>query len=863
MRLPFPFALDPASFLIGFITASVFWWIVARTRPLWKEIRENLKHRQEATQISHVSSVEENHRRDTLRRAQGMHLATTLFALDEILQEPRLLAPPPRVEPGGAIATEDTVTLTLPYMPAWPELAAVYDAPTLSLGEALSGGMNLVIIGQPGTGKTVALAHLATLAANRSEDLGTLKDAVPFLIHVADMKLPVHDTKDLLARIVDMISEHTSMLDLGRVPGFVQQAFRSGRALLLLDGFDELTPEGQRTVSEYLKLLLEEYPNCRVVTTGAPEHLEGLLSLHFAPLILAAWNRQKQASFIQKWGEQWTQFISVESWAQTAQPIDPLLLNIWLNTENKGLTPFELTLKVWGAYAGDLLGPHILEAIASHIRRLAPSNTPLAALEALAMQVTLTAQPIFDPRKARDWVKSFEPPEEIDRVEEREPASKESEADETESESQEPAETEDSEKKKKPAKRRHGRAPSPTPGLLGRMATTGLVVAHANDRMRFVHPVIGGFLAGRALSGFKVDETLLNQPDWPGKFLAMRYLAAHGNVSSMVNNLLEWSRLPMHRPMLTAARWLRDTSHAAPWRGKVMAALAELMQTEGVPMALRGQAMAALATSNDPAVATLFRQFESTLSFELMKLAALGSGALGDAKAVPALENMLQAPSVSARQAACLALVAIGTTRALETVAQTLLNADEDTRRAAAEALASEPKEGHAMLKDGATMQDILLRHAVVYGLARVNESWATELLQKMKVEDDQWVVRNSASEALDSKKHIDDPRVPRPLKTPSETPWLIEFASTQGVGIAPGSAATDLLLSALKSEKEEERLGALVHLKQNPNDGIVKQIYEAMYADDPELREAAYLTLWEIGAAGYKLPHPSQFGFN
>ena len=172
-----------------------------------------------------------------------------------------------------------------------------------------------------------------------------------------------------------------------------------------------------------------------------------------------------------------------------------------------------------------------------------------------------------------------------------------------------------------------------------------------------------------------------------------------------------------------------------------------------------------------------------------MRLVALGSGAAGDTKAVKTLEGVLLAPSISAQRAACLALIAIGTTEALEMVAQTLLNGDEDMRRAAAEALANDVKEGHAMLKDGVTMQDILLRRAVVYGLARVNEPWATELLQKVRVDDDQWVVRNSASEVLDAMNSANDPRIPRPLKPPSETPWLIAFAGTQGVGISPGGA--------------------------------------------------------------------------
>jgi hypothetical protein len=82
-------------------------------------------------------------------------------------------------------------------------------------------------------------------------------------------------------------------------------------------------------------------------------------------------------------------------------------------------------------------------------------------------------------------------------------------------------------------------------------------------------------------------------------------------------------------------------------------------------------------------------------------------------------------------------------------------------------------------------------------------------------------------------------------------------------VGISPGAPATDVLLAALKSSNIEERLGALSYLKRTPSDGIIKQIYGAMYTDDPELREAAFLTLWEIGASGYKLPHPTQFGFS
>jgi hypothetical protein len=160
-------------------------------------------------------------------------------------------------------------------------------------------------------------------------------------------------------------------------------------------------------------------------------------------------------------------------------------------------------------------------------------------------------------------------------------------------------------------------------------------------------------------------------------------------------------------------------------------------------------------------------------------------------------------------------------------------------------------------------MSDILLRRASVYGLGRVRESWAGELLEQMRVEDEQWVVRSSANEMLEARSQTGNPRVPRPLKPPSESAWLIAFAGTQGVGISPGAPAMDLLLAALKSAKEEERLAALAYLKQNPTDGIVQQLYAAMFGNDSELKEAAYLSLWEIGASGYKLPDPTQYGLS
>jgi HEAT repeat protein len=838
------FYIDPISFGIGFGIGILFWVLVGRMRPVFKELREGQSTRREEIQARRSTGMEDNHRRITLRRAQSMHLAAPLFALDEIILPPVLMAPPARVEPGSPLFTEDVVTQTLPYLPAWPELATIYGAPTLSLAKALSGGNNIVIIGMDGIGKTVALAHLASLAAHNDPQLGELSAIIPFLAHVADLSLPATDPKDILKPLIDAASEHVSFLDLGRFAGFVTHSFKSGRALLLLDGFDELTPDGQQAVTEFLKTLLKTYPLTHVVTTALPEQIDGLLGLGFAPLALMGWDSRRQTEFIRKWSEQWTHFIASESWAQVGrESVDPILLDAWLAFGNQHLSPLELTLKIWGGFAGDSLGPRVMDSISAHIRRVAPNDTPAAALETLAMQVILSAQPVFDPRKARDWVKSFEPVEE-------KPV-----------EGQPTAEGESSGTSPLVPKKEAGTVQSPSSGLLGKMSASGLLRAHPNNRMRFLHPVFGGYLAGRALSAYKGEDDLLKQPNWGGKLLAMRYLAAHGDATHLMDALLKIEDHLLERPLLNAARWLREAPREAAWRGKIMAGLARVLQSEDNPRGLRGQAMAAFVLCGDPGAAAFFRQSLQSLSYELIPLAALGSGAIQDAKAVELLATSMSTPSIATRRAACLALVAIGTPAALEAVARALLSGDDDLRRAAAEALANDPKDGFATLKDGATLQDILVRRAVVYGLARVEEPWALETLRQIQLEDDQWIVRNSATEVLDSKLPANDPRIPRPLKPPSETTWLIEFAGKQGMGISPGVPATDLLLIALKNGTPEERIAVLAYLRRMPNEGVIKSMIEAVRSEDAELREAAYQTLWELASSGLALPAPAQFG--
>ena len=159
--------LDRLSFWIGVLAGSLFWFVYHSYREMWPRLKQTVQSHSYELQLLSEAGIEDRLRRETIRRAQELHISSQLFSLDEILILPRLLAPPPQVSPDAPIPPENVVTQTISYLPDWPELGAYYGVPTLEIEAPLSAGLNFAIFGQPGCGKSVALAYLATKVARQ------------------------------------------------------------------------------------------------------------------------------------------------------------------------------------------------------------------------------------------------------------------------------------------------------------------------------------------------------------------------------------------------------------------------------------------------------------------------------------------------------------------------------------------------------------------------------------------------------------------------------------------------------------------------------------------------------------------------
>jgi HEAT repeat protein len=308
--------------------------------------------------------------------------------------------------------------------------------------------------------------------------------------------------------------------------------------------------------------------------------------------------------------------------------------------------------------------------------------------------------------------------------------------------------------------------------------------------------------------------------------------------------------------LFIAAKWLRYAPENATWRSTLMRQLTKVLQNESLAAGVRARALSAIALSGSSGVDALFRQMLVAPDKSLHLFAALGSGMLRDTKAVNELKESLKDIQPHLWRAACLALVAIGHPSALEAIADILLHGNEDQRRAAAEALANNPEEGYPTLKEGAKLDDLLVRKAVVYGLARIRQPWALDLLGKMQMSDAQWVVKDAAMQTLEDMARPNS-RLPKRYTDLTETPWLIAFAGERGIGISPGRPVIDLLLLALKEGKEEQQMAAMEYFSRHTEIAAVPVIEELYKKSQGDVREAALLTLWHYAAAGIRLLQP------
>ncbi|MEU3952250.1 NACHT domain-containing protein [Streptomyces achromogenes] len=184
-----------------------------------------------------------------------------------------------------------------PDMSDWEEPGT--ESAGMRVEAALGGATRVLVRGEAGSGKTTLLRWLAITAA-RGAFTGELADwngLTPVFV-----KLREYSGREL-PRPEAMLDSVAGQITGVMPKAWVERQLADGKALLLIDGVDELLDGERRGVRDWLRGLLTAYGSVRVVVTSRPAaaRADWLRHERFASLHLDRMTPPDLAAFVRQW----------------------------------------------------------------------------------------------------------------------------------------------------------------------------------------------------------------------------------------------------------------------------------------------------------------------------------------------------------------------------------------------------------------------------------------------------------------------------------------------------------------------------------------------------------------------------------
>lgn len=750
--------------------------------------------------------------------ANRLHVAGHLAPLENLAVLPHFYTPPMPFDPLDTDNPEyDRPHQLIPRTPDWPQVLAPYYVPSVRLRDLLHGETGVLLMGPAGSGRTVILALIAIAVAQQTipNDPDGLVDALRLPLYVPLSDLPLEPTAG--QSVVDPIdplmqaTQHLLQGIAGRHMNAAREEFAAGRGVILLDGWDECSPPQQRRVIHWLAALQTAYPGNKLVVTASVTG-SGLLSeLGLASVYVSPWSARDHRTLVQRWVTAWPTIADDASPSQAT--IDDCV------TDNRTRSPLDVTLHTWAAFAGDDPDEGRVGWYRAYVNRVAPSAGLVSGLEQMALrtQVEAPEQPALPAEEVLALLEQA-----VDNLE---------------------------------------RAPEVEPqDFIDEDLHTGRLLRECADgRIAFSQPVVAAYLAAEALRSESLHPLLL-EPH-PATRMVMPFLAQLRDISAYANRHLERQPTLLRGELLELAAWAADAPADAPWHRHVVGRISELFLQESAYPLLRERALGAILVCRDPAAGDVFRDALRSPDRHLQMLGILGLGALGDQDNVLMLGQLSERAEMLLEIAATLALGAIESPASLNYLIQILLSGSGFARRAAAEMLAATDLggEGHDILRDAIGELDSATRKAALYGLDRINETWAKELIVTVQHEDEQWMVRAAAGILSETPHNQRQAGLPRTAAPPEKATWLAEWLEPHGEQPSHGAEGINQLLRALQEGDDTTCLAAVETAGVLGIVEAIKPLYAALNNSHPEIRDSAFRALGAISrASDQALPTPS-----
>jgi HEAT repeat protein len=865
---------DFVSFLLGFGSASGLSYGVWRYRERIRNLQESAEGQAESAREFLKRSADARYIMDLKAYLEKQHLAGSLMELSEVLIEPRLLLESAVVTAlDEEDAAESAYSNIIPMQYDFPELYASFNIEHSPLTDVLMGDPYVVILGNQGSGKSTALVTLGLMALDvvsfesvqdltdqilsdelqglpenererrqkelediqrraieqlrivqgrEGEDLfddevielPDIKNYFPIFIHLGDIDLDLNlygIEVDPAEPIIRAFQQYSSLITGQAAPVLMYQQLERGNCIVLLDGYEDLSGTTQAHVYTWIQNFIAAYGNNRIVMTGPATGYDPLISLGFAPTAIRPWTERDNEKYVGKWVKQWGEVERRKSGKKKIQAtgVEDSVVRRLL-ADNRNRTPLNTTLKILSGLPGDEREIGRRGWYERFLRDYIPEQEQsLPILRELATLMLDRGVYLKQDQIVELASNHFVSDEEGDS---------------------------------------HDVADKYVKSLL----SSELFVKRAGNAYDFRHPMITAYFGAESLIHDipqRLSEIATND-SWNQ---AIELAAAAIDLSPAIYQKLSKAPDLLFTNLFSIVRWLPETPADARWRGEILKRLSAAFVGASQFTTIRARAVAGLVASRDQNVLFILRQGIRNGNPVIRKLACVGMGAIGESEALADLRPMLVDDNREVQLAAGMALGAVGTEAALEMMVQGLLEGEEPLRQVVAESLAGIPNEGHSILRDAVVHQDMMVRRAGVYGLARIPATWALIGLYRAMIEDEQWYVRSAAEYTFARARdpHREGPRV---LPAADQLGWLSKWATEMGLAVPEGEKAQQLVVRALQEAPPHIRVMAARSIGKLGLLMGIKPLYLALTDRNEQLRATAYDAL---GIIQQRVTHP------
>jgi HEAT repeat protein len=802
--------IDLFSFWFGFILATLFWLIVQQLRKLAPKIKqsreENRIHQQRLKDLDKEHDV----RGFALRKAQSSHMASSMFPLDKVLIEPKVILPIKFIPENNEDIDFFSMYKVLPDIPEIPELYTDFPAIRVPLHTLIEGKQQYIAISaNPGYGKTTALAALTShLCSFQSKE--DFFDFCPVFIDYLDL---VFEEGSAKTAVLNYLIQNVKGIDIKELDRLLTNADKNERLVFLIDNLDLLPLEELNKAHQNISILQKEFPHSFIVITCDPFVQGNLFALGFEVFSLSTWNKSDITVFLSKWKNCFADFSKNTYYIQKIEHVYR-----WLLQENHLIqSPIDLTLKAWLSFSGNSSGNQIFDLANDYIKMISGGNLSISEINEIIKRSNSDPFPLIPEIDLNQIIDQFN-------------------SEKVDIEVDQSANSKDNYQVNK------------SKGLF-LLQKSNFLKKMTNGNYQFLYPTIFTVIYSIISEQIPIPvfSDTISSPTRRVQFQNKRI--SKDNILQ-VDSWLANRDAPLYRDLLVVEKWLKQTNKADPLREKIFRSTAKLLQDHSLSTGLRLRFILDLIQTNDPTIPSLFSYFANQSDPSLRRISAFAFGTINDPKGVPILVKLSKDADNEVQKLSCLSLNRIWNQSAQSALVDIIFNADEELRCLVCQIISMHQPEGYQILQELAETDNYLARKAAVSGLVLVDEPWVPILLEKMSIQDTQWVVRDAAKFAVEhplpksifiGKKHI----------TAHEDPRILNLSDEMKIELPSKGLPTDLLYQVLENKDLADQGIALEYLLMQPDAKLIKKLVNYSVDSNSALRETATNALYQLSKAG------------